>query len=147
MSKSWEDYFMELAAVTATKSKDPRTKVGCVIATEDKTVAATGFNGIPRGVQDLPERMLPPVKYDWTSHAEENAVASAARSGIKLKGSTAFVTHHPCVCCARMLIQAGVVRVIVGDGVTNMPPEQFAVAEAMMAEAGVTVERHSEAKS
>ena len=144
MNKSWETYFTELAALTATKSKDPRTKVGCVVVTEDKVVAATGFNGIPRGVQDLEERMAPPAKYTWTSHAEENAVASAARVGVKLKGGTAFVTHHPCACCARMLIQAGIVRVFVGRGTTSMPQDQFDVAATMFAEAGVEIVKGGE---
>lgn len=133
----WYDYFMRLAEVAAERSKDPRTKVGCVIATEEKIVASTGYNGIPRGVEDRSERMLPPQKYLWTAHAEENAVAQAARVGRTLKGGTAFVTHEPCCRCARALIQAGITTVIVGDGVTNMPEEEFDVAHAMFREAGV----------
>jgi dCMP deaminase len=139
MTPSWKDYFMSMAELVASKSKDPSTKVGCVVVTEDKVVAATGYNGLPRGVQDRSERMERPAKYLWTSHAEENAVAQAARVGAKLKGGTAFVTHHPCSRCARSLIQAGVTTVVIGNGTTSMPDEEFDVARVMFLEAGVEV--------
>lgn len=140
MSKNWTDYFMEMAELVASKSKDPSTKVGCVVITEDKVVAATGYNGIPRGVADKAERMERPAKYLWTSHAEENAVAQAARVGMALKGGTAYVTHMPCSRCARTLIQAGITTVVVGQGSTAMPLEEFDVASIMFKEAGVLVQ-------
>lgn len=136
---SWSEYFMDMARLVATRSKDPSTKVGCVIVTPEKIVAGTGYNGIPRGVRDLPERMERPAKYLWTSHAEENAVAQAARIGGRLGGSVAYVTHAPCARCARTLIQAGIIEVVIGNGTTSMPAEEFAVARAMFAEAGVHV--------
>ena len=139
MTKNWNDYFLEMAHLVASKSKDPNTKVGCVIVTEDKVVAATGYNGLPRGVADKPERMERPAKYLWTSHAEENAVAQAARVGMPLKGGVAYVTHMPCSRCARTLVQAGVTAVIVDSGTTSMPKEEFEVAMQMFNEAGVEV--------
>ena len=139
MTKSWTDYFLAMAHLVASKSKDPSTKVGCVVITEDKVVAATGYNGLPRGVEDTAERMERPAKYLWTSHAEENAVAQAARVGMKLKGSTAYVTHMPCSRCARTLIQAGIKTVVVDRGTTSMPQEEFDVAMQMFKEAGVDV--------
>lgn len=139
MTKSWTDYFLAMAHLVASKSKDPSTKVGCVVITEDKVVAATGYNGLPRGVEDKAERMERPAKYLWTSHAEENAVAQAARVGMKLKGGTAYVTHMPCSRCARTLIQAGIETVVVDRGTTSMPQEEFDVAMQMFKEAGVDV--------
>lgn len=139
MKSSWQKYFLEMAEQVASRSKDPSTKVGCVIATEDKVVVATGYNGIPRDVLDKPERMERPAKYLWTSHAEENAVAMAARVGSRLRGGHAFVTHMPCCRCARMLIQAGISTVYCGDGTTSMPEEEFEVARQMFWEAGVLV--------
>lgn len=139
MTKNWTDYFLEMAHLVSSKSKDPSTKVGCVVITEDKVVAATGYNGLPRGVEDKAERMERPAKYLWTSHAEENAVAQAARVGMKLKGGTAFVTHMPCSRCARTLIQAGIENVVVDRGMTSMPQEEFDVAMQMFKEAGVDV--------
>jgi dCMP deaminase len=137
MRRSWDEHFMDMAILVAQRSKDPSTKVGCVVVSEDKIVVATGYNGLPRGVQDRSERMERPAKYLWTSHAEENAVAQSARVGAKLKGGTAFVTHHPCSRCARSLIQAGVTRVVIGNGKTSMPDEEFEVAAIMFKEAGV----------
>lgn len=139
MKLSWQKYFLEMAEQVASRSKDPSTKVGCVIATEDKVVVATGYNGIPRDVLDKPERMERPAKYLWTSHAEENAVAMAARVGSRLGGGHAFVTHMPCCRCARMLIQAGISTVYCSDGTTSMPKEEFEVARQMFWEAGVLV--------
>ena len=139
MNASWTTYFMELAEKIASRSKDPSTKVGAVVVTEDKVIAATGYNGLPRGVEDAPERMERPAKYLWTSHAEENAIAQAARVGARLKGGTAFVTHAPCARCARSLIQAGITTIYVGKGKTSMPEEEFEVARVMFAEAGLHV--------
>ena len=139
MTKNWTDHFLEMAHLVATKSKDPNTKVGCIVVSEDKVVVATGYNGLPRGVEDKAERMERPAKYLWTSHAEENAVAQAARVGMKLKGGTAFVTHMPCSRCARTLIQAGIEHVVVDRGTTSMPQEEFDVAMQMFKEAGVDV--------
>ena len=113
------------------------TKVGAVAVAPSKQILETGFNGIPRGVQDLPERMERPEKYLWTAHAEENLVAHAARK--VLEGSTVYVTHLCCNACARMLVNAGVKRVVVGNGKTSMPDESFAVAKKMFNESGVEV--------
>lgn len=134
MLPKWTQRFLELAVQVATWSKDT-TKVGCVARNDERLVLGTGYNGLPRGVADLPERMARPAKYLWTAHAEENLVAQAARQ--VLKGSTVTVTHLCCNACARMLINAGVARVEVGPGKTSMPPEQFEVAVTMFKEAGV----------
>lgn len=134
---SWHTYFMGMAHKVASRSKDPSTKVGCIVTSKDKVVVASGYNGIPQGVADLPERMERPAKYLWTAHAEENAVALAARVGASLRDGYAYVTHHPCSRCARSLIQAGVRVIYIGDGTTSMPAEEFAVAKQMFTEAGV----------
>ena len=136
---NWPEYYMGFAAHAATKSKDPSSQVGAVAVGVDGEVLSTGFNGLPRGVEDRPERMERPAKYLWTSHAEENLIAHAARVGFRLKGCTVYVTHLPCSRCARLLIQAGVAAVVVGRGTTSMPQEEFDVAEKMFAEAGVVV--------
>lgn len=133
----WHGRFLALAATIAGWSKDPRTKVGAVAVGTSKQVLETGFNGIPRGVRDLDERMERPAKYLWTAHAEENLVAHAARK--QLEGSTVYVTHLCCAACARMLINAGVAAVVVGDGQTSMPQDQFDAAAVMFEEAGVGV--------
>jgi dCMP deaminase len=138
---NWTEYFMGFARHAAVKSKDPSTQVGAVVIGPDGEIRSTGFNGLPRGVEDRPERMERPAKYLWTSHAEENAVAHAARVGVSLKDCTVYVTHFPCSRCARSLIQAGITAVVVDSGTTSMPPEEFHVAEQMFGEAGVAITR------
>lgn len=135
---NWHKRFLNLARCIAEWSKDPNTKVGAVAVGSSKQILETGFNGLPRGVQDLSERMERPAKYIWTAHAEENLVAHAARK--QLEGSTVYVTHLCCNACARMLINAGVAKVVVGDGMTSMPLEQFEAAVVMFNEAGVQLE-------
>lgn len=141
MAGKWTDRFLRIAAEVAAWSKDPRTKVGAV-AVIARRIVGTGYNGLPEGVRDLIERMLPPDKYRWTCHAEANLVATAARS--VLAGATVYVTHHPCSQCAALLIQAGVKRVIVGSGQTNMPPEEFEISAIMFREAEIMCEHTTE---
>lgn len=134
---TWLNYFMGLARHVSIKSKDPSTKVGAAAVGPAKNILETGYNGFPRGVEDRPERMVRPEKYLWTGHAEENLVAHAARP--RLEGSTVFVTHFCCSRCCRMLINAGVKRIVVGDGTTSMPDDEFRVAEIMFHEAKVEI--------
>ncbi|CAB4196329.1 ComEB Deoxycytidylate deaminase [uncultured Caudovirales phage] len=109
-----------------------------MITDVDNNQISTGYNGIPRGVLDLRERLERPAKYLFTSHAEENAIAQAARVGAMTKGCTAYVTHCPCARCARMLIQAGIVRAVYDiKGTTSMPEEEFIAAKIMLIEAGI----------
>jgi dCMP deaminase len=135
----WHKRFLDLAKHIATWSKDT-TQVGAVAVAPSKQVLETGFNGLPRGVIDKPERMERPAKYLWTAHAEENLVSHAART--VLEGSTVYITHLCCSKCARMLVNSGVAKVICGDGQTSMPKEEFEVATQMLWEAGVDLEIH-----
>jgi len=108
----WDVYFLKMADLVATRSKDPSTQVGCVIVNDEKQVLSTGYNGMPPGVKETPELWERPTKYDFVVHAEENAVVRAARFGVALNGSTAYVTMFPCHECAKTLITAGVRRVV-----------------------------------
>ena len=139
MFNKWTQRFLELAAHVAEWSKDPSTRVGAVaVAPDSRAVLSTGYNGLPRGVEDFPCRMQRPGKYLWTAHAEENLVAHAARQ--TLAGATVYVTHLCCANCTRMLINAGVSRIVCGPGLTNMDYEHFSVARQMMKEAGIELE-------
>lgn len=131
----WLDRFLTLAHHIASWSKDPSTQVGAVAVSPTRAIVETGYNGMPRGVEDRPERMQRPAKYLFFAHAEENLVAHAARD--RLAGTTVIVTHMCCATCTRMLINSGVAKVIVGGGKTSMPPEQFEAAREMLDEAGV----------
>jgi dCMP deaminase len=108
----WHARFIQLARHIAQWSKDPSTKVGCVVVGQNRQIMSTGYNGFPRGVADTVERLSDrAVKYPMIVHAEENAVAQAARVGVSLNGCTLYVTFPPCTRCARSLIQSGIARV------------------------------------
>ena len=133
--------FMRFAEAAASLSKDRSTQVGAVAIDDNFNILATGYNGFPRGVNDdIDQRHERPEKYLWTSHAEENLVAQSAYSGRSLKDSTVLVSAlFPCATCARMLIQAGVRRVI-APAVSNARwLEQNQVAKQMFNEANVEV--------
>ena len=138
----WDDRFLGLAAHIATRSKDPSTQVGCVIVGPDNEVRSTGFNGLPRGIADTPERLENRErKYPLICHAEENAIMHAARIGISLKGCTVYVTWPPCTRCARSLIQAGVSEAVspTNAEVPARWTDDFALASEMLSEASVAL--------
>ena len=140
MSEKWDRRFIDLALHISEWSKDPSTKVGCIVVGEDREIRSTGFNGFPRGIEDSMERLEDrELKYPLICHAEENAIMHAARIGISLKDCTAYVTWPPCTRCARSLIQAGVTEVVYPDNI-EIPDrwvEDFERSSSMMKEAGV----------
>jgi len=144
LSHKWDLRFIELADHIAQWSKDPSTKVGCVIVGEDREIRSTGFNGFPRGIDDDEERLNNrDLKYPLICHAEENAIMHAARIGVSLKGSSAYVTWPPCSRCARSLIQAGINEVIYSAKI-EIPErwtDDFNIASDMFKESGVVVRK------
>ena len=112
-SEKWHTRFMEVADLVATWSKDTSTKVGAIVVGPDREIRSTGYNGIVRGVSDeIPERLERPTKYDFTEHAERNAVYNACLIGASLKGCVIYVTAMPCPDCARAIIQSGIKMVV-----------------------------------
>jgi dCMP deaminase len=110
---NWNEYFFSLIKVIREKSKDPHTKVGCVIVGSANEIRSTGYNSFPRGINDdVPERKERPAKYDYFEHAERNAIYNAARVGIPLDGCTIYMQGLPCVDCARAVIQAGISKIV-----------------------------------
>jgi dCMP deaminase len=137
----WDRKFIEMAVLVSSWSKDPSTKVGCVIADSDHAQLSEGFNGFPRGIADDQRLNVREMKYRLIVHAEANAIAAAARNGHSLKGATAYVTFSPCPQCAALLIQAGIVRVVTIEGATPAHwLAECAIAQAMLREAGVAYE-------
>lgn len=140
-------YFLRMAALAATRAHDPSTKVGSVIIhPETGSILSTGYNGLPFGVENRPERYADrTIKLRHTSHAEANAICLAARNGTKLDGAHIYVTATPCCDCARHIIQAGIRRVFIPSVCPfGNPPdmkESFDATFAMFNEAGVEVHR------
>ena len=114
MSNKWDERFLDLASEVSTWSKDPSRKIGC-IAVRDRKILATGYNGFPKGIEDLKVRYDDrEQKYHFVVHAEMNTIYNAAENGISLKGSTLYIYGLPvCSECAKGIIQAGVERVVV----------------------------------
>ena len=139
MMTNWDKRFLKLAKHISEWSKDPSTKVGCVVVGPDRELRSTGFNGLPRGIEDNEERLNNrEIKYPLICHAEENAIMHAARIGISLKGCTAYVTWPPCTRCARSLIQAGVSTIVY--------PENIEIPERWMDDLNLSLNMLKEAK-
>ena len=139
---NWDQRFLNLAKHISEWSKDPSTKVGCVVVGPDHEIRSTGFNGLPRGIEDNDERLNNrEIKYPLICHAEENAIMHAARIGISLKHCTAYVTWPPCTRCARSLIQAGVSTIIYPKDI-EIPDrwmEDFNLSLNMLKEAKINI--------
>jgi len=142
---NWTDYFLQIAEVVKSKSKDESTQIGAVIVGKDREILSTGYNSFPRGLDDnLPERQERPVKYFYFEHAERNAIYNAARVGIPLNGSTIYLTSGlPCSDCARGIINAGITRVFCKRECTTKNKEKWMesqeIAHKMLLECGVRV--------
>lgn len=139
---SWDDVFMSMAYLVAARSKDENTHIGAVIVGPDKEVRSTGYNSFVRGINDyVPERQERPEKYLWFEHAERNAIYNAALSGISTKGCTMYTNGIPCMDCARGVVQAGIVEVVVDkqwdDNNYDMWLEHAKRSTKMFEEAGV----------
>jgi dCMP deaminase len=167
---TWDEFFIQQAILVSTKSKDPSTKVGCIIVDPDNVLLSMGFNGFPRGVIETTteyvakygepkldpyndkyinkfDRWERPQKYSLVSHAEQNAVFNAARKGVSLKGARAYLNWEPVPCaeCAKALIQAGITEVIGPDvkftGAGSGVNYQLSFTDMMFKEAGVKTTR------
>ena len=152
MFTKWDHRFMEMAQLVSTWAscyQDER-KVGAVIV-KDKRVMTTGYNGAPAGVRTCVERgeclrkklgIPSGTRHEmcYAVHAEQNAIIQAAKLGVNIDGSTLYCTHQPCILCAKMIVNAGIVRVVYHSGY----PDDFALD--IFKEAGVLVERYSESE-
>jgi len=118
---SWDAYFMMIAADVARRSTCLRRRVGAILVVE-RRLLATGYNGAPSGVPHCCEVGCLRDEMDVPSgerhelcrglHAEQNAIIQAAKHGVRIDGATLYTTHHPCSICAKMAINAGVVRIV-----------------------------------
>lgn len=117
MRKSWDEYFMEITEMVASRSTCDRAFVGCTLVNGDHRIVSTGYNGSVSGNPhcfDVGHTMRD-GHCIATIHAEMNALLYAAREGISVKDTTAYVTHFPCLNCTKALIQAGIKAIIYRD--------------------------------
>lgn len=152
MFTKWDHRFMEMAQLVSTWAScyQEERKVGAVIV-KDKRVMTTGYNGAPAGVRTCVERgeclrkklgIPSGTRHEmcYAVHAEQNAIIQAAKLGVNIDGSTLYCTHQPCILCAKMIVNAGIVRVVYHSGY----PDDFALD--IFKEARVLVERYSESE-
>ncbi len=132
---SWDEYFMATAALIASRSNCERLHVGCVVVTagdRKNRIVTAGYNGFLPGtphtsrVRDGHEQA--------TVHAEQNAVADAARRGSSVEGCIAYVTHYPCINCAKILAAAGIAEIKYHEDYSNDP-----LVAQILGDAGVKV--------
>lgn len=138
----WDTYFMNIADVVSTRATCIKRQVGAVI-TKDEQILATGYNGAPRGLRHasevgcLREQIQVPsgTHHELCRglHAEQNAIIQAARSGANVDGGTLYCTYMPCVICSKMIINAGIKRIVF----RGYYPDELAVQ--MLSESGIEV--------
>ena len=130
----WDEYFMQIARTVATRATCPRASVGAVLVREHR-ILTTGYNGAPRGVTHCTEAgcILVNGHCARATHAEANAIVQGALHGVGLQAATAYCTHQPCVNCSKLLISAGVVKIVYQDAYPDP------VATELLAEAGVAL--------
>lgn len=144
----WDHRFMEMARLVSAWSScyAENRSIGAVIV-KDKRVMTTGYNGAPANTKTCKERgyclrrklNIPSgtrQEVCYAIHAEQNAVIQAAKLGISIDGGTCYCTHQPCSVCAKILINAGVRRIVYEQGY----PDAFALE--LLGEAGVTLEKY-----
>ena len=141
---SWDEYFMDIVRLVSRRSTCLRRSVGAVLV-KDKRILATGYNGAPSGLRHCVEVGCLREKMNISSgerhelcrglHAEQNAIIQSALYGVSLKDATLYSTNHPCVICAKMIINAGITCVYYDEGYRDK------MAEEMLREAGVKVIR------
>lgn len=122
---SWDEYFMQMAHLVSKRATCIRRRVGAVLV-RDKRILATGYNGAPSGLEHcldigcLREKLKIPSgqRHELCRglHAEQNALIQASLHGISVKDSVLYATNQPCIICAKMLINAGIKQIVIGDG-------------------------------
>jgi dCMP deaminase len=122
---TWDEYFMRMAFLAASRANCIRRKVGAIIV-KDRNIIATGYNGPPSGLANCSD--VGCIRDDMNVksgerhelcrglHAEQNAIIQAAVHGSSIKDSKIYVTTHPCVVCAKMIINAKIDEIIFADG-------------------------------
>jgi len=138
----WNEYFMKIAELVASRSTCLRRKVGAIIVRENQ-ILSTGYNGAPKGVPHcedvgcLRTKMKVPAgeRHELCRgvHAEQNAIIQAAVNGVSVKGGTMYCTHQPCSICAKIIVNAEIKNVYIADSYPDK------LAESMFADADVNV--------
>ena len=105
---SWNEYFMSTALLVSSRSSCDRLHVGCILVKDDRIIAS-GYNGFLPGA---PHKSIVVNNHEQaTVHAEQNAIADCSKRGVETFGATAYITHYPCINCAKILAAAGIKKI------------------------------------
>jgi dCMP deaminase len=139
---SWDEYFMGIARLAATRSTCLRRQVGAVIV-KDKRILTTGYNGAPAGLPHCldigclrDELNIPSGERHElcrATHAEQNAIVQAAALGVSIKDSVMYSTTQPCILCTKLIINAGIKKIMIEDSYPDR------MSEEMLKQAGVQI--------
>ncbi len=142
----WDEYFMDLARLVSRRATCLRRQVGAILV-KDRRILATGYNGAPTGLAHCHEqgcmraelKVPPGERHELCRglHAEQNAIIQAALHGISVQGASLYVTHQPCVVCAKMLVNAQIKKIIF---LGEYPDD---LARYILEEAGIELQRIS----
>jgi dCMP deaminase len=140
----WDTYFLDIVDLVSRRSTCRRRAVGAGLV-RDRRILATGYNGAPSKLAHcldigcLREQLNVPSgeRHELCRglHAEQNVIIQAALHGVSTKGSTLYCTNHPCVICAKMIINAGIARIVIRDGYSDK------LAAEMLQEADIIVKQ------
>lgn len=141
---SWDEYFMDITHLVSKRSTCLRRQVGSLLV-KDKKILATGYNGAPSRIEHCLDTGCLRQQLDIPSgerhelcrglHAEQNAIIQAAYHGVGIQGATLYCTNHPCVICSKMVINAGIERIVYEEGYAD------ALAAKMLKESGIKIEK------
>lgn len=144
MRPSWDQYFMRMAVLAASRSTCLRRRVGAVVV-KDRMVLSTGYNDTPRGLPNCGDGGCARCASDAPSgqaldtclclHAEQNGIIQAAYHGVAINGATIYTTHQPCLTCAKMIVNVGIRRIVFAGDYPDP------LARQMLTEARVALER------
>ena len=141
---SWDAYFMNITFLVAKRSTCLRRAVGSLVV-KDKRILSTGYNGAPTGIRHCNEtgclrqtmNVASGEKHELCRgiHAEQNAIIQAAYHGVSIKGATLFCTNLPCSICAKMIVNAGIIKICYHSGYAD------ALSKEMLNEAGIDIKK------
>ena len=146
MRPTWDEYFLKMAFLVAERSTCRRHHVGAIIV-KNRQVLTTGYNGAAKNIEDCMELGCLRDKLKIQSgqrheicraiHAEQNAIIQAGVHGVNIHDAILYCTHNPCIICAKMIVNAGIKRVVTGSDY----PDEFNLVLDLFDEAGVAFEQ------
>jgi dCMP deaminase len=142
---SWDKYFLDIASIASVRSTCDRLHVGSVLV-RDHQILSTGYNGSVRGLGHCDEEghIMIGNSCQRTIHSEQNAIAQAARNGVSVLGATLYVTNKPCINCAKLVLNAGIIRIVYLELYRHATSDLDVARDSILEESGIEIMCFSE---